>query len=384
MGKIMDRIKKFPHTESGESFLSVLLAILAGVGFGFLLMVIFGFNDSLEGLWIIITGGFRNGASSFGEVLAKATPLIIAGLSVGFAFKTGLFNIGAAGQLSLGAFAAVFVGVRWTFLPGHLHWIVAVLAAMFIGAIWGLIPGLLKALFNVHEVVASIMLNYIGMYLTILGVKTYVFNSLRSESLSVASNAVIPNFGLDKLFPNSTLTGGLILALIAVIVVYIILEKTTFGFQLKAVGFNKHAAKYAGINEKRSIILSMTIAGALAGLAGAVIYLKSTGIHIVTTYALMPEGFDGIAVALLGLSHPIGIIFAGLFFGYIRIGGFYLQSLNYELELIDIIMASIVYFSALAVVFKQAVHIIFPKKEPDSNANAEEEPLVVANEGGDE
>ena len=195
-----------------------------------------------------------------------------------------------------------------------MHWIVAVLAAILAGAIWGIIPGLLKAFLNVHEVVATIMLNYIAMYLVVLGVKETVFNSLRSESLSVHPNAAIPTFGLDKIFPDSSITGGLILAFIAVIIIYIILKKTTFGYQLKAVGFNRYAAQYAGINEKMNIVYSMAIAGALSGLAGAVVFLTQSGIHITTTYILLPQGFDGIAVALLGLSTPIGVLFAGIFF----------------------------------------------------------------------
>lgn len=360
---IFDKLSAFPRSEGGESFISSFIAILFGVLFGFLLMLMFNPADAFEGLGIILTGGFEDGASSLGKVLVNATPIIITGLSVGFAFKTGLFNIGATGQLTVGAFAAVYVGVEWTFLPAELHWVVAVLAAILAGAFWGVIPGILKAFLNVHEVVATIMLNYTAMYLVVLLVKKTVFNSLRSESLSVHPNAVIPKMGLDTIFPDSSITGGLFLAIIAVIIIYIILSKTTFGYQLKAVGFNRDAAKYAGINEKMNVVYSMAIAGGLAGLAGSIIFLTSSGIHIPTTYILMNEGFDGIAVALLGLSNPIGVLFAGIFFGYIKVGGFYLQALNFEKEIISIIIASIIYFSALAAIFKGYVRKIFPSRE---------------------
>lgn len=370
MKKIFKKIIGFPQSESGENFISSFSAILFGVAFGFILMLIFNPAEAFEGLWIILSGGFEDGASSLGTVLVNSAPIIITGLSVGFAFKTGLFNIGATGQLTVGAFAAIFVGVNWTFLPGNLHWIVAVLAAILAGAIWGVIPGLLKAFLNVHEVVATIMLNYIAMYLVVLGVKETVFNSLRSESLSVHPNSAIPTFGLDKIFPDSSITGGLFLAFIAVIIIYIILKKTTFGYQLKAVGFNRYAAQYAGINEKMNIVYSMAIAGALSGLAGAVVFLTRSGIHITTTYILLPQGFDGIAVALLGLSTPIGVLFAGIFFGYIKVGGFFLQSLSFEKEIISVIIAAIIYFSALSAIFKKYVRKVFSSKK---NSNGGDE-----------
>ncbi|MBN2540955.1 MAG: ABC transporter permease [Bacilli bacterium] len=361
----MNRLGKFSKTDAGESILSSILAIIAGVMFGFLLMLIFVPSDAFGGLWIIISGAFQKGNESFGNFLMYAAPIIVTGLSVGFAFKTGLFNIGATGQFTVGAFAAVFVGVRWTFLPDGMHWMVAVLAAIFAGAVWGLIPGLLKAFFNVHEVVSTIMLNYTAMYLVILGVKTYVYNSLYSESASVVSEAVIPKMGLNLIFPDSSINGGFFLAVLAVIVIYIVLKKTTFGYQLKAVGYNKDAAKYAGVNEKISTVYSMTIAGALSGLAGAIVFLTKAGAHISTTYSLMSQGFDGIAVALLGLSHPLGILASGLFFGYIKNSGFYLQSLSFSKEVIGIIVATIIYFSALSMLFRNLVKKIFAKHVED-------------------
>lgn len=364
--------KAFFKGDAGISFMASSFAILAGIAFSFLLMLTFEPGDAVEGVGIIMSAGFQEGMTSLGNVVVKATPLILTGLSVGFAFKTGLFNIGATGQLTVGAFAAIYIGVHWTFLGGF-QWVFAVLGAIIVGAIWGVIPGILKAFFNVHEVVASIMLNYVAMYAVVRLVQDYTFDSTKSESAAVNANAVIPKMGLDYIFPDSSVTGGFFLALLAVLIIYIVLQKTTFGYQLKAVGWNKDAAKYAGINDKMSIVYAMAIAGALAGLAGAVIFLTTSGARIATTYILMPEGFDGIAVALLGLSNPIGVLGAGIFLGYIKVAGLYLQTLTFKKEIIDIIISSIIYLSALAVVFrsfsKWLVNKISPFDEGDANAS---------------
>ena len=164
----------------------------------------------------------------------------------------------------------------------------------------------------------------------------------------MVKTANVPGMGLDKLFAGSSINGGFFISLIAVVVIYILLEKTTFGYELKAAGFNPDASKYAGMNEKRNIILSMAIAGALSALAGGLLYLAGSGKHIVIEDALASEGFTGISVALLGLSNPIGVLLAGLFIAYITAGGFYLQLLNFSTEIIDIIIAVIIYFSAFS------------------------------------
>ena len=246
-----------------------------------------------------------------------------------FAFKTGLFNIGTPGQFIVGAFAAVYVGIMWTGL-GRIQWAVALLAAILGGALWGMVPGVLKACFNVNEVIASIMMNYIGMYMVNWIVKSYkpLFNNLRNESRNVAATAQIPKMGMDKLFPESSVGGGILLAVAAVLLIWVILNKTTFGYELKAVGFNRDAGRYAGINEKRNIIMSMVIAGAIAGMAGGLLYLAGTGKHIEIKDVLAAEGFTGISVALLGLSHPIGVLFSGLFIAYLTAGDFTCSFLN--------------------------------------------------------
>lgn len=332
------------------SFMSSVFAILVGLAFGFIILLISNPAQASRGFMTILTGAFRD-MRNIGRMMYFATPLIMTGLSVGFAFKTGLFNIGASGQFIVGAYGAVLVGV---FLPGlgPVHWVVALLAAFIAGGLWALLPGLLKALANVHEVISSIMMNYIGMYLTNFLVLRTVYDNLRNQSVPVAPSAVIPRMGLDVLFPRSNVNAGFIIAILAAVVTYIILNKTAFGYELKAVGYNRHASKYAGINEKRNIILSMVIAGALAGLGGGLLYLAGTGKYIKVEDVLSPEGFTGISVALLGLSNPIGILFAGLFIGYITVGGDLLQRYDFVPEIIDIIVAAIIYFSAFALIIK--------------------------------
>jgi simple sugar transport system permease protein len=333
--------------------LSSIFAIIVGLLFGFIVLLLSNPAQAVPGFFTILTGSFTHGLKGVGQVFYYATPIILTGLSVGFAFRTGLFNIGTPGQFIVGAFAAIVVGIRCDFL-GSAQWVVAVLASIIAGALWALVPGVLNAYFNVNIVIACIMMNYIGMYLInfiVKGSKT-LFDSLRNQSISVATTAEIPRMGLDKIFPDSSINGGFIIAILAVIIVHLILDKTAFGFELKAAGFNRDASKYAGMNEKRNIILSMAIAGALAGLAGGLLYLAGSGKHIEVVDVLASEGFTGISVALLGLSSPFGILLAGLFIAYITAGGFYLQLFEFSTEIIDIIVAVIIYFSAFALIIK--------------------------------
>ena len=339
-----------------------VMAILVGLLFGFFILLVSNPAQAVHGLGTILMGGLGDSWRGVGQVLYYATPIIMTGLSVGFAFKTGLFNIGAPGQLMVGGFVAVYIGVNWTFLPGAAHWIVGILMAMIAGGLWGLVPGLFKALFNVHEVISSIMMNYIGMYGVNLLIERTVYDQLKNQTVNVASTAVIPKGGLDQIFVNysgdyadvSTVNIGIFIAIFAAIAIFILLYKTRFGFELRACGLNRHASRYAGINEKRTIALSMVIAGMLAGCAGALMYLApASGLHMRVEEILSPEGFNGIPVALLGLSNPIGVVFAGLFIAHIEQGGFYLQRLEYMPEVIDIIIAAIIYFSAFSLLFKR-------------------------------
>ncbi len=350
--------------------LSSIFAIVLGLIVGLIILFLCNPVQAIPGFATILTGAFTHGAKGVGQVFYYATPIILTGLSVGFAFKTGLFNIGTPGQFIMGGFGAVYVGILWTSL-GPVHWVAALFASILMGAVWGLVPGLLKAYFNVNEVISSIMMNYIGMYLVNWIVKSYkpLFNNLRNESRNVAATATIPKMGLDKIFPGSSVNGGILIAILVVILIWVLLNKTTFGYELKAVGFNRDASKYAGINEKKGIILSMVIAGAIAGLAGGLLYLAGTGKHIEIKDVLASEGFTGISVALLGLSNPIGVLFSGIFIAYLTAGGFYLQLFEFSTEIIDIIVAVIIYFSAFALIVK----ILLSKIHKQTGAKAERE-----------
>lgn len=382
----MNKLNKLIRSEGFNSAMSSIFAILIGLAFGFIVLLISNPSQAVRGFGIILEGGFSTGAKGIGQVFYFATPLILTGLSVGFAFKTGLFNIGAPGQFIMGAFAAVFVGVKCTFLPAPFHWIVALLAAAIVGGLWALIPGILKAYYNVHEVISTIMMNYIGMYLCNMLVKLYIYDSNKSMSQNCLVSADLPKWGLDKVFVNvtgtykdiSTVNGGIIIAIIIAILIYIILNKTIFGYELKACGFNSSASKYAGINEKRNIILSMVISGALSGLGGGLLYLSgSNGRHIKVVDVLAVEGFNGIPVALLALSNPIGIIFSAIFISYLTLGGNYLQTLNFMPEVIDIIIACIIYFSAFALFLRSILPKILKKKDSKKE-------IIEATEGSEE
>ena len=350
-----------PVIEAFSSVTAVIVGLLAGL----IILLITNASQALYGFEAILSGGFSD-LNNLGQVLYFATPIIMTGLSVGFSARTGLFNIGAAGQFIVGAYAAVLVGVKCTFLPGHLHWITALAAAFLAGALWGAIPGIFKALLNVNEVISCIMTNYIGMYLVNFLVTKTVYNSLQNQSIRVASSANLPKMGMDQVFRDgfivSSANSGIFIAVIFAVLVFFILEKTSFGYELKACGFNRDAARYAGINEKRSIILSMIIAGALAGLGGALLYLAGSGKGINVVDILAQEGFNGIPVALLGLNNPIGIIFSGFLIAYLNVGGFNMQLYDYPPQIIEIIIAVIIYFSAFALIVKGVFNSIKKRK----------------------
>lgn len=340
--------EKLIKNELFKTLVGTLVTIIIGLLISFIVMIIINPTSSVEGLKILLTEGF----SDYSKVIRKATPIIFTGLSVAFAFRTGLFNIGATGQFTMGSLAAIYVGINWN-LPYPLHWMVALIAGALVGFIWGLIPGLLKSFRNVHEVVATIMLNYIAVFFTIWAVNLdSMYDSFRTETLEIQNTARSAAIGsIDVAF---------FFAIIVAIIVYIYLFKTKGGFELRAVGFSRSAAKYAGINEKMNLSLSMGIAGLLAGLGGAFLYLGTIKIGLQPVNALLSQGFDGISVALIGASHPLGVIFSGLFIGFLKVGGEQLQSINFSSELVDIIVSSIIYFVAFISLIKMT---IFKKRD---------------------
>ena len=330
-----------------------LIAIGIGLFIGLIIMLIFDARDAFPALITLLLGGFNGGIKGIGDTLYMAAPIILTGLAVAFAFKTGLFNIGASGQMMIGAYVAIHVGVKWGFLGGF-HWVVALLLGMLAGAIWGLIPGLLKALSNVNEVVSSIMMNYIAGHIIILLIRNNVFNVNYSRSLNIMRSAQLPM--LTSIFPGSTANIGIILVVFIVIATHYVIHKTTLGFQLRASGFSVAGSKYAGMNTKANIITAMTISGMFAGMAGAVALLV-VGKNIGTSFEIFPQGFDGISVSLLGLGEPIGALFAGLFLANIRMGGYYMQLYSFVPQIIDMIIAVIIYVTAISVALQAILKV---------------------------
>lgn len=376
----MNKKQKTPllQKQGFTSFMGSVLAILCGLAVGFIVLLISNPANAVNGFISILTGAFSD-MKNLGQVFYSATPIILTGLSVGFANKTGLFNIGVPGQFVVGAYVAVLIGVKCTFIPGPLLWLACLAGAMLAGALWGFVPGFLKAVCNVNEVIACIMMNYIGMYgVNFLVVET-IFDSQKNQSLPVAANANAPKLGMDQIFRSgasaSSVNAGIFVAILAGIIIYFLIEKTKFGYELKACGYNRDAAKYAGINEKRSIILSMAIAGSLCALGGACLYLAGAGKGIEVVDTLAAEGFNGIPVALLGLNNPIGIIFAGLFMAYLNQGGFNMQLYGFAPQVIEIIIAVIIYFAAFSLLLRGLVSRVVKRagknKTPGENANAE-------------
>ena len=364
-----------------QNTIAAVVAILIGMLVGLVVLLFTDASRAGEGMLAILTGGFSD-RKNMGQVLYYATPLIMTGLSVGFAKKTGLFNIGAPGQYLMGAFAAVYVGVKWTFLPAGIHCLVAILAACLFGAVWGILPGLLKAWRGINEVITCIMMNYIAMSMSNVLIRTFIYDRAKNQSFRPADTAELPKLGFDKIFVGesgtpSSVNAGILVAIVLAIVVWVILEKTRMGYELKACGFNKDAAKYAGISEKRNIVQAMVIAGALAGIGGGLNYLAGAGTGIMVSDTLAQQGFDGIAVALLGMSNPIAIIFTGILMAYLTVGGLAMQSFGFVSQVITIITSVIVYFAAFILFFSQIIAKFAKDRGQKHNANAD------SGEGGD-
>lgn len=328
-----------------------LIAILCGILLGVLILIISGrnplvlFSTLLRGIVGIdpIEGTGLN-LRYFGEFIVMSMPIILTGLSVGFAYRTGLFNIGAEGQLMVGAMASIFVAIMIP-MPSGIHAVACVLAGVLAGGIWGFVPGFLKSKFNVHEVVICIMMNYIGMYFSNWVLKGLP-GSTDSKTAVINSSASLSSDFLAGLTNQSRLNWGIIFVVIAVIAYWFIIEKTSYGYSLRATGFNKEGARYAGMKVNRNITSSMMIAGALAGLAGAIVALGTFNMGRVLS-AFENYGFDGIAVALTGACNAIGIVLAGLLFGLLKVIQPLLQTVGVPKEIGEIISSSIVLFVAM-------------------------------------
>ena len=378
-------LSKLWSKDSTKSVLASLISIVIGMVVGGIIIVIVGLGNSnlgvsgaLEGVRLVFGGLFSTGrnaagaltfgfnSTNMGDMLFRATPLILTGLSVAVAFKTGLFNIGAPGQYLMGTAATLMLalGIPSETVPTWLIWIIAFVGGALAGALWGCIPGLVKAFLNINEVLACIMTNWIAANLV-----TWMFDGSNFRNLventksgyiykTTYNGVQTAKMGLDKIFPNSQVNGGIVIAIVIAILVYILMNKTTLGYELKACGANRHAARYAGIADKRNIVLSMAIAGSLSGAAAALYYLSGNTEFFWSTYQTLPAtGFNGIPVALLAASNPIAVIFTGCFMSMLDIVGLQLTNLTaYNEYITDVIIAVIVYLSAFSLVIKMLLN----------------------------
>lgn len=363
-----------------KTVVASLLSILMGVIFGGVLLFVVALclkmplSSAWEGFRIVLGGVFNTGrdydagsvltfginARLIGDMLFRATPLIMTGLSVALAYKTGLFNIGAPGQYLMGTAVSIIVAlaIDTSVVPAFLVWILAFLAAIAAGALWGCIPGLFKAYLNVNEVITSIMTNWIAANLvTLLFDGSNFINNVdfgkTGYTLKTATNGVATaKLGLN--FGGGNANAGFLIAIVFAAAAYVVINKTTFGYELRACGSNKNAARYAGMNEKRNIVLSMAIAGGLSAAGAALYYLQGdVEFYWHTSMTLPATGFNGIPVALLASCSPIGCIFSGMFMAYLTISGSQLSTFTaYNEYIANIIIAVIVYLSAFTLFFK--------------------------------
>ncbi|HOX33784.1 MAG TPA: ABC transporter permease [Spirochaetales bacterium] len=342
-----------------KDLFTALAAVFLGLAAGAILMLAIGSNP-LEGFAYLFRGGLMN-VERIGNTLATATTLTLTGLAMAFAFRTGLFSIGASGQMLVGGLAATALGLG-LHLPKAAMLPLMLLAATAAGAAWGFVPGYLKARFNVHEVVSTIMLNWIAYWTVYYAVPAYFkAEYLETESARIPEYASLKVAWLTRLSQGSFLNLGIFVALACAVLVAIVLNRTTLGFELKAVGFNRHAAEFAGIDVPRKMALSLGISGALAGLAGATFYV---GYAVNMQIGVLPsQGMDGVAVALLGANSPLGVVLSALFFGILHSGkGFMNAMTKIPPEIGDTIIAVIIYFAATSVLFTRVWDAITARK----------------------
>ncbi|MBR0513273.1 MAG: ABC transporter permease [Clostridia bacterium] len=400
--------ESFWHKSGTRSVLASLVAIIIGMLAGSIIIIAVGISHGMggttiwDGIRLIFGGLFASGRdaagnlvfsfnpSSFGNMLFRAMPLIMTGLSVALGNRAGLFNIGAPGQYLAGTAASLFVSLSIpnTVLPTWLIWIIAFFAGMLAGAVWGAIPGVLKAFLNINEVLACIMTNWIAANLVtwmfdssnlknmLEGTKSgYIYKTSailndvsiggtiqtvgetipeNAELIASRGNVATAKMGLDSIFSGSQVNGGILVAILLAVIIYFMLSRTTLGYQIKACGANRFAARYAGIRDKQNIVMTMAMAGALAATGASLYYLSGNTEFFWSTYQSLPAiGFNGIPVALLAINNPLGVIFSSMFMSMLQICGDRLKELTAYNEFItDVIISVIVYLSAFMLVIK--------------------------------
>ena len=338
-----------------QTLLASLVCIILGVLVGYIALLIINPAGATEAIVDVLKNFWayskpEKQLKNFGVTLVTTAPLLMCSLSVLFAYKVGLFNIGAAGQYVAGAGASIYCA-----LALHMPWYLCLIAAVLAGALLGAISGILKAYRNVNEVISCIMLNWISLYLvnTLLapvknptGKDTYTITSQSAQSL-------LPTLGLNNVFNQKNVTLAIPLAIVMCVLIWVLLNKTQLGYELRATGLNKNAAKYSGMRDRFNIILTMAIAGGLAGMGAAMLYLSDFEQWAVTQASVPAMGFNGIAAAFLGGLNPIGAIFSSYFIQHITRGGANVNMNMYCAQISDLISSVIIYMCSFVLFMKQ-------------------------------
>lgn len=356
-----------------QSLIASLLCVVLGLLIGYIVLLIINPDGAGEAISTVIKNFLtykkpETQMKYFGNTLVRTAPLLMCSLSILFAYKAGLFNIGAAGQYCAGAGMALYAALAW-----HMPWWLCMIMAMLGGALLGVISGLLKSYCNVNEVISGIMLNWITLYVVNI-LLTNVKEAASPYTMPVAhvnGGAIIPSLGLGKLFNNNQyVTLAIPLAILIAVGLHILLEKTRLGYELKATGNNKNAAKYCGMAERRNLILTLAIGGALAGLGAAMLYLTGYEQWQCSQSSVPAMGFNGIAAAFLGGLNPIGTILASFFIQHITIGGAYVDKTMYCAQVSDLISAIIIYLCGFVLFMKYAMNRGIARREEKAAARA--------------
>ena len=376
-------MKKILKNDAVQSLIASLLCIILGLLIGYIVLLFI----NPEGAWDAILAVLKNFLKTanhsrrvklLGATLVRTAPLLMCGLSVLFAYKVGLFNIGAAGQYVAGVCASLYAALAW-----HWGWLPCVLLAIVAAAALGAIVGVLKSFCNVNEVISGIMLNWIALYTTnmILMSQKQEASHYTLKLKESAPQAILPGAGLDKLLGYDKVTIAIPLAIIMAIIVYVVMNRTRFGYELRATGNNRNAAKYAGMAEKRNIILTLVIAGGLAGLGGAMLYLTDIEQWSVTQTSVPGMGFNGIAATFLGGLNPIGTIFSSFFIQHITDGGPNVDTTYYCAQISDLISSIIIYLCGFVLFLKTAINRGLAKS--DEKQAQKEKKLAAEAKGGE-
>ncbi len=378
--------KNLLKNDGVQSLIASLACIVLGMLIGYVVLLFINPSGAGEAITTVIKNflTYSKGTAKmkyFGNTLVKTAPLLMCSLAILFAYKVGLFNIGVAGQYCAGVALSLYAALAW-----HWNWVLCLLLAVLGGAVLGAIVGLLKSYCNVNEVISGIMLNWITLYLTNM-LLTRVKEGTSPYTLGVDKNAassLIPSLGLGKLFNNNKyVTIAIPLAIIIAVIVMVVLDKTKFGYELKATGNNKNAAKYCGMAEKRNIILTLIISGGLAAMGAAMLYLTGYEQWNCSTSSVPGMGFNGIAAAFLGGLHPVGTILSSFFIQHITAGGAYVDKTMYCAQISDLISAIIIYLCGFVLFMKYAMNRGIARRE-EKAAKAREKETADNGKGGDQ